>query len=167
MELCQSEAKIGTLVLPRTTAPAPLSRATTAASRVGTWARSEAEPAVVVRPATSNVSLIVIGTPWKRPHDSRRARASSAARARASAASEASATIAFSFGLRRAMRSSMRVVSSTEDTVPAWMAAAASSAEAKSRSATAARAARAGSTAAPAAATPAARPARRKVRRSR
>ena len=105
------------------TAPAPLSRATTAASRVGTWVRSEAEPAVVVTPATSNVSLIVIGTPWKRPPRLAPAPAPRRPRALAPArASAESATIAFSRGLSRAMRSSMRVVSSTEDTCPAWIA---------------------------------------------
>jgi hypothetical protein len=124
--------------------------------------RSEAEPAVVVTPATSNVSLIVIGTPWNGPHDSRRALASSAARARASAASAASITIAFSGGLWRAMRSSMREVSSTDEIWPARIAQATSSAEAKSRSATAARARRvAGSAAAPARATLPARNERR------
>ncbi len=43
--------------------PAARSRATTAASRAGTWLRSAGEPAVVVTPATSNVSLMVHGTP--------------------------------------------------------------------------------------------------------
>src|SRR2546425_358611 len=63
-------------------APARRRRATTTASRAGTWLLSVGKPAVVVTPATSNVSFTVHGTPWKGPHHSPRARASSAARAR-------------------------------------------------------------------------------------
>src|SRR5262249_43432247 len=63
LRVCQSAAKSGTLVLPSTPARAPLSRATTAASRAGTWVRSDGEPAVVVMPAVSNVSFTVTGTP--------------------------------------------------------------------------------------------------------
>src|SRR4030095_6913827 len=61
------------------TMPAARSRAATAASRVGTWLRSEGDPAVVVTPATSKQSLMVHGTPWNGPRHSRRAAASSAA----------------------------------------------------------------------------------------
>src|SRR4029450_2369605 len=58
------------------TMPAARSRAATAASRVGTWLRSEGDPAVVVTPATSKQSLMVHGTPWNGPRHSRRAAAS-------------------------------------------------------------------------------------------
>ena len=126
--------------------PAPRSRAATAASRGGTWFRSSGEPAVVVTPATSKVSLIVHGTPWNGPHQSRRARASSAARAR-STASGAKATIALSLPLYWCDRSSIRVVSSTAETCPLRIARAASSAEAKSRSLAPAREARTGASA--------------------
>ena len=126
--------------------PAARSRATTAASRVGTWLRSEGEPAVVVTPATSKVSLMVHGTPWSGPARSRRARASSAARAR-STASGARATMALSWPLYCWIRSRIRVVSSTEEICPLRIARPASRAEAKSRSLAPARAARNGASA--------------------
>jgi hypothetical protein len=69
----------GTFVFPRITAPAARSRETTAASVFGTWLAKGGVPAVVLTPAISNVSLIVLGTPWKGPHHSPRASASSAA----------------------------------------------------------------------------------------
>ncbi len=72
----------GTFVFPRITTPAARSRETTAASALGTWLANDGAPAVVLSPAVSNVSLIVQGTPWKGPHQSPRARASSAALAR-------------------------------------------------------------------------------------
>src|SRR3989442_1337638 len=121
---------------------------------MGTWSLTVGEPAVVLTPATSNVSFTVHGTPWNGPHQSPRARASSAARALASAASLASVTIALRRGLWRAIRSRIRVVSSTEETSPRRIARATSSAEAKSRSATAAREARAGRSVAPTVARP-------------
>ena len=94
--LCQSAASGGTLVLPRSTAPAARRRATITASRAGWWFEYAGEPAVVRTPATSSVSFTVHGTPWNGPHHSPRARAPSAALARASAASAVRVTIALS-----------------------------------------------------------------------
>src|ERR1041385_3127493 len=65
--VCASAANVGVFVFPTTTAPAAGSGATGPASRSGTcpagiWARDVARPRAV-----SNVSLIVIGTPWSGP----------------------------------------------------------------------------------------------------
>ncbi len=56
-----------TFVLPRTMAPACRSRDTAVASSVGTRSRNAGSPPVQGRPATSIQSLIVTGTPWRRP----------------------------------------------------------------------------------------------------
>ena len=55
------------LVLPRITAPAPLSRTTSGASRPGALSTSASEPAVVGMSAVSMLSLIRIGRPFNGP----------------------------------------------------------------------------------------------------
>src|SRR6185295_7207803 len=62
LNVCQSPASFGVLVLPKITAPASRSRRTASASRSGTWSQAS-RPQVVRMPAVSYVSLIVIGTP--------------------------------------------------------------------------------------------------------
>src|SRR5262245_53196123 len=99
LKLCQSAAMGGTLVLPRITAPDSRSRPTTVALRAGTWLTRVVDPAVVLTPSVSKVSLMVAGTPWNGPHHSPLARPSSAARARARAWSAVSVTMALTFGL--------------------------------------------------------------------
>src|SRR5262249_49213095 len=53
LKLCQSARYRGTLVLPNSTAPAPISRSTTRALPAATFSRSDGSPHVVGRPATS------------------------------------------------------------------------------------------------------------------
>ena len=101
---CRSIAKVGRLVLPNTTAPAATSRCTAVALLEGTCPASSGAPEVVRKPAVSNESLIVIGTPCSAPHDSPRASAASAAAARVQARSASSVTTAFRTGLKRSMR---------------------------------------------------------------
>ena len=55
------------LVLPRITAPACLSLATTVASSSGTQSASIFEPAVVRTPAVARLSLTETGTPCSAP----------------------------------------------------------------------------------------------------
>ena len=59
-----SIASVERFVLPKTIAPAALRRATTTASRAGTWSiRSGVPPEVVLTPSVSNESFTVIGRP--------------------------------------------------------------------------------------------------------
>ncbi len=71
----------GVFVLPRTMAPAPRSRATSGASRCGTYSLRSNDPAVQGHPATSMLLLMVSGTPCNGPSLSPRVTAMSAARA--------------------------------------------------------------------------------------
>ncbi len=91
------------LVFPRIIAPAAFRRATAGASRSGTNAARIAEPLVVLRPAVSIVSLIVIGTPCSAPRFSPRTTAASASLA-LSIRSGARVTIAFIAGLSFSIR---------------------------------------------------------------
>ncbi len=77
----------GVLVLPSRIAPCLRTRDTTVASRSGTNPARPWVPPVLMTPAVSNESLIVIGTPCSSPQSSPRESAASASRARASAAS--------------------------------------------------------------------------------
>ena len=54
-------------VLPRTTAPAALTRCTSAASSLGTWCSKMSDPNVVRMPAVGVRSLNETGTPVERP----------------------------------------------------------------------------------------------------
>ena len=81
----------GRLVLPKTIAPASLSRATEGASAVGTWSVSSVAPPVERMPPISIASLIVTGRPCNGPRTS----------PRAVAASAASAADACTFGVER------------------------------------------------------------------
>ena len=94
----KSPSMKATLVLPRTTAPAWRSRRTTVASAAATWSAKAGLPQVVWSPATSKLSLTVMGTPCSGPSSPLRAVAWSAAAASASASSARSSTTALSRG---------------------------------------------------------------------
>ena len=80
-------------------------------------------------PATASRSLIACGKPCSGPRQTPRASSSSRSRASASSASRSrSATIAFTFGFKRAIRSSVSVITSTHETRRARIAAASSTA---------------------------------------
>src|ERR1051326_535929 len=85
----------GTLVLPKTIAPALLRRPTDGASCAGTCSASSVAPPVERTPATSMASLIVIGSPCSGPSHSPRVAASSARAAAAYARSRSSVMTAF------------------------------------------------------------------------
>ena len=99
LKVCQSASIRGTLVLPKTMAPAASSRCTASASRRATLSFSAGSPQVVRMPATSKLSLIVIGTPSRGRPRSPLARARSAARAALRARATASSTTALMRGL--------------------------------------------------------------------
>ena len=104
LKACVSASHIGTLVLPNSTAPAPISRSTESAFESAMQSRNSGTPQVVGIPFTSKESLTVIGTPWSGPQLSPLASARSAARARRRAAGMSVSTIAFSAGLKRSTR---------------------------------------------------------------
>ena len=119
LSVCQSEVCVGTLVLPRSTAPAC---STAAASGLSRSARARARagtPEVVGRPATSMASLMVTGSPWSNPGTAPRARAASARRAASRADSKLGVTMALRAGLYRAIRSRCRAKSSSAPISPA------------------------------------------------
>ena len=99
LSVWKSRASMGMLVLPRRIAPAPRRRATAVASCRGIWSARGLKLLVVRRPAVSNASLTVTGTPCKGPHTSSRASASSASRARWRASGSLGVTMAFRAGL--------------------------------------------------------------------
>jgi len=99
LKLCQSASISGTLVLPKTMAPAASSRSTASASRRATLSLSAGSPQLVRMPATSKLSLIVIGTPSSGRPRAPLARALSAARALRLARAAASSMIALMRGL--------------------------------------------------------------------
>lgn len=115
LDVCQSPAITGVLVLPQTTAPARRAWLTAAASPV-IRRRSSARPDEAAMPATSNVSLTVIGRPDSGPRVSPRARASSRARARSSARSGSAATTALIAACVSAWRARDILSSSTAET---------------------------------------------------
>src|SRR6266511_6076121 len=84
----------GALVLPTTTAPAALTRATAGASARGRWCASSPAPLVDRTPATSMASLMVTGRPCRGPIHSPRAATASAALAAARAPSMSRVTTA-------------------------------------------------------------------------
>ena len=112
----------GVLVLPRRIAPAAFARWTTVASRSGMKSLRPIEPPVVITPAVSSESLMVIGTPWSGPTGSPRATASSARRASALASSARSCTTAFSAGCTASILVRQASTTSTDDTRPSRMA---------------------------------------------
>ncbi|GGU94131.1 hypothetical protein GCM10010498_61850 [Streptomyces cavourensis] len=118
LKLCTSCSPSGTLVLPSTTAPAALSRATCTASSAGTWSRCSGIPQVVGSPAMSYDSLTVTGMPSS-GRSSPRARARSVARAASRARSKSGAHIALIARSSRSIREMAASVSSTEVTSPA------------------------------------------------
>ena len=100
------------LVLPRITAPAPLSLATATASVGAIQFLKAGEPQVVGRPATLNDSLTVIGTP-SRGRRSPRARAASATFAASRARPKSRTTTALIGPSRASMRATAASQSST------------------------------------------------------
>ncbi len=106
-------ANSGTFVFPIGTAPARRIRSTTRSSCVGTLSRSSGEPYVVSHPATSWVSLNAHGSPCSGPRSSYGVRSASLAPSRARSSSRE--TIAFSWGLRSAIRSRCRSISSEQE----------------------------------------------------
>ena len=115
LKLCQSASEAGTLLLPKTTAPAFLSRCTAKASAVGMLWRYASWPQVVGRPATLNDSFTVIGTPCSGPQSSPRASAASACCARWRARSVSSTGSALMALPSRAMRARVASSSSSAD----------------------------------------------------
>src|SRR5215207_466958 len=111
----KSPSMKATLVLPTTTAPARRSRRTTVASALATWSRKAGLPQVVLSPATSKLSLMVMGRPCSGPSWPPRAVASSAAAASARACSPRSSTTALSPGLTASIRASWASVSSRDE----------------------------------------------------
>src|SRR6516162_1843993 len=77
-QVWQSPDHSGKFVLANTTAPAALSRATAAASVVGTREANSFEPPVVRMPAVSSASLTLTGRPCIDPHQSPRTHAAQA-----------------------------------------------------------------------------------------
>src|ERR687898_3107997 len=111
----KSPSMKATLVLPTTTAPARRSRRTTVASALATWSRKAGLPQVVWSPATSKLSLMVMGRPCSGPSWPPRSVASSAAAASARACSLRSSTTALSPGLTASIRASWASVSSRDE----------------------------------------------------
>src|ERR687898_480755 len=111
----KSPSMKATLVLPTTTAPARRSRRTTVASALATWSRKAGLPQVVWSPATSKLSLMVMGRPCSGPSWPPRVVASSAAAASARACSPRSSTTALSPGLTASIRASWASVSSRDE----------------------------------------------------
>src|SRR5215212_3968142 len=99
LKLWPSASHIGTLVLPNTTAPALSQRSTDTAFVFAMLSRYAGTPQGVGRPATSNASLTVMGTPWSGPHAFPRVKARSAARARFRAVGISVVMMALSDGL--------------------------------------------------------------------
>ena len=100
-------------VLPRMTAPAARSRATSVASLDGNVCAKAAAPARVGMPATSMMSLTPTGTPWSGPGACPAARAASRSRASARAARASRWTHARTEGSSASIRSRHAVVSAT------------------------------------------------------
>ena len=104
LKLCASASQMGTLVLPKMTAPASRRRFTESASARAMLSRCDGAPHVVGNPATSKESFTVMGTPCNGPHQSPRASARSASRACLRTRGTSVATIAFTLGLKRSTR---------------------------------------------------------------
>ncbi len=104
LNVCEPAANSGTFVLPISTAPACRIRSTTRSSVVATWSAKRGEPYVVRHPAAAWVSFTANGSPCSGPTGWPRARCSSAAAAPDRARSSSRETIAFSSGLRSAIR---------------------------------------------------------------
>ena len=97
----KSARDIGTLVLPKITAPAARSRATATASWPAMLSANAGKPNVVGCPGMLKLSLTVIGTPCSGPTLPPLASARSAARASFNARSRSSTTMALIAGLSR------------------------------------------------------------------
>src|SRR4051794_30817800 len=113
--LCQSPSPSGTLVLPRTTAPASLTRVTASASSAAIKSLCCGKPQVVGRPATLKASFTVSGRPSS-GRRSPRASAASASRAAVNARSKSRTQMALILLSCRSMRSMANSVSSTDET---------------------------------------------------
>ncbi len=112
----------GQFVLPIMIAPAARIRATTVASRVGTFSASLRNPAVVTTPAVSKMSFTVNGTPWRGPTFAPREMWRSAARAWMSALCPSVRTTAFRCGLIAPICSMCALTISSDEIRPDRMA---------------------------------------------
>ncbi len=119
LNVCDPAANSGTLVLPITTTPARRTRSTSSSSASGTWSAYSGEPYVVRQPATACVSLNANGSPCSGPTSAPGRQHLVGRRGPARARSSSSETIAFSSGLRSAIRSRCSSSSSRAEIVPA------------------------------------------------
>ena len=132
--VCPSRPNSGVFVLPRITAPAALTRSTTAESSSGTLSWKASDPPVVRIPRVSSRSLIEMGTPCSGPRASPRATAASASLAESMAWSAVTVKYELSRESSRSMRSRYSSVTSTGETSPDAISALSSVVDVKARS---------------------------------
>ena len=132
--VCPSRPNSGVFVLPSITAPAALTRSTTAESSSGTLSWKARDPPVVRIPRVSSRSLIEMGTPCRGPRASPRATAASASLAESMAWSAVTVRYELSRESSRSMRPRYSSVTSTGETSPDAISALSSVVDVKARS---------------------------------
>ena len=124
LSVCQRRLKAGVFVRPTMTAPARRQAATGGLSVAAITSLKATTPLAVAWPSWSTFSLMVTGTPCRRPGASPRRRAASARSAAASACSASTTVTALSFGLTVSRRPSTACVASRLEILRVRMAAA-------------------------------------------
>ena len=124
LSVCQRRLKAGVFVRPTMIAPARFQLATCGLSVVAMTSLKATTPLAVAAPSWSTFSLMVTGTPCRRPSVSPRLRAASARSAAASACSASTTVTALSFGLTASRRASTDRVASRLEIFTVRMAAA-------------------------------------------